>query len=36
MGIHIDVSHEAATPPGLKITVTVELTEVKGKNWSLM
>ncbi|WP_407057130.1 thioesterase, FlK family [Desulfobacter postgatei] len=27
MGIHIDVSHEAATPPGLKITVTVELTE---------
>jgi fluoroacetyl-CoA thioesterase len=31
VGIHIDVSHEAATPPGLKIKVTVELTEVKGK-----
>ncbi|MGD9685607.1 MAG: thioesterase family protein [Desulfobacter sp.] len=31
VGIHIDVSHEAATPPGLEITVTVELTEVKGK-----
>lgn len=36
VGIHIDVSHEAATPPGLEITVTVELTEVKGKNWSLL
>ncbi|MGD9826408.1 thioesterase family protein [Desulfobacter sp.] len=31
VGIHIDVSHEAATPPGLEITVTAELTEVKGK-----
>lgn len=31
VGIHIDVSHEAATPPGLEITATVELTEVKGK-----
>ena len=31
MGIHIDVSHEAATPPGLEITATAELIEVKGK-----
>lgn len=31
VGIHIDVSHEAATPPGLEVTVSVELTEVKGK-----
>ncbi|WP_020586306.1 thioesterase family protein [Desulfobacter curvatus] len=31
VGIHIDVSHEAATPPGLEITVVAELTGVKGK-----
>lgn len=31
VGIHIDVSHEAATPPGLEITAIAELTEVKGK-----
>lgn len=31
VGIHIDVSHEAATPPGLEVTVVAELTEVKGK-----
>ncbi len=31
VGIHIDASHEAATPPGLEITVVAELTQVKGK-----
>lgn len=31
VGTHIDVSHEAATPPGLEVTATVELTEVDGK-----
>ena len=31
VGTHIDVSHEAATPPGLEITATVELTAVEGK-----
>ena len=31
LGIHIDVSHEAATPPGLEITVTVELIAVEGR-----
>ena len=28
---HIDVSHLAATPPGLEITANVELMEVVGK-----
>ncbi len=31
LGTHIDVSHEAATPPGLEVTATVELVEVEGK-----
>ena len=31
VGTHIDVSHEAATPPGLEVTATVELIEVDGK-----
>jgi len=31
VGTHIDVSHEAATPPGLEITATVELITVEGK-----
>ena len=31
VGIHIDVSHESATPPGLEITATVELVAVEGK-----
>jgi fluoroacetyl-CoA thioesterase len=34
VGIHIDASHEAATPPGLEVTVVAELTEVKGKKLS--
>lgn len=31
VGTHIDVSHEAATPPGLEVTATVELVEVSGR-----
>ncbi len=31
VGTHIDVSHEAATPPGLEVTVMVELVEVSGR-----
>lgn len=31
VGTHIDVSHEAATPPGLEVTARVELVEVSGR-----
>ncbi len=31
VGTHIDVSHEAATPPGFEVTATVELVEVDGR-----
>jgi len=31
LGTHVDVSHLAATLPGQKVTVDVELTEVKGR-----
>ncbi len=31
VGTHINVSHQAATPPGLEVTATVELTEVDGR-----
>lgn len=31
VGTHIDVSHEAATPPGLEVTATVELVALEGK-----
>ncbi len=31
LGTHINVSHEAATPPGLEVTATVELTAVEGR-----
>jgi len=31
LGTHIDVSHEAATPPGLEVTVAVELIAVEGR-----
>ena len=34
VGTHIDVSHEAATPPGLTVTVTVELIGVEGRRLS--
>jgi fluoroacetyl-CoA thioesterase len=30
LGIHIDVSHKFATPPGLTVTVDAECIEVKG------
>lgn len=31
LGTHIDVSHEAATPPGLEVTATVKLIEISGR-----
>lgn len=31
LGTHIDVSHEAATPPGFEIKAVVELLEVNGR-----
>ncbi len=31
VGTHIDVSHEAATPPGLEVTATVALIAVEGR-----
>jgi fluoroacetyl-CoA thioesterase len=31
VGTHIDVSHEAATPPGLEVTATAELLAVEGR-----
>jgi fluoroacetyl-CoA thioesterase len=31
VGTHIDVSHDAATPPGLEVTATVELIKVEGR-----
>ena len=31
LGTHIDVSHEAPTPPGLEVTATVEVTAVEGR-----
>lgn len=31
VGTHINVSHEAATPPGLVVTATVELVAVEGR-----
>jgi fluoroacetyl-CoA thioesterase len=31
VGTHINVSHEAATPPGMEVTATVELIEVNGR-----
>jgi len=31
LGTHIDVSHEAATPPGMEVTARVELIEVSGR-----
>ena len=34
LGVHIDVSHEAATPPGLAITVDAECTTVHGNRVS--
>lgn len=31
VGIHVNVSHSAATPPGLEVTARVKLVEVDGK-----
>ena len=31
LGVHIDVSHEAATPPGMSITVEAECVTVEGR-----
>jgi fluoroacetyl-CoA thioesterase len=31
VGTHVDVSHSAATPPGLEVTVKATLMEVHGK-----
>ena len=31
LGVHVDVSHLAATPPGMTVTVDVELTAVAGQ-----
>jgi fluoroacetyl-CoA thioesterase len=31
LGTHVNVSHEAATPPGLEVTATVEVTAVTGR-----
>jgi fluoroacetyl-CoA thioesterase len=34
VGVHIDVSHMAATPPGMTVTVDVTCTAVEGKRVS--
>ncbi|HEY0569306.1 MAG TPA: thioesterase family protein, partial [Xanthobacteraceae bacterium] len=34
LGTHVDVSHSAATPPGLSVTVEAECTEVNGRRAS--
>jgi len=34
VGTHIDVTHEATTPPGLEVTVTAELVAVEGRKLS--
>ncbi len=31
LGVHVDFSHDAATPPGLTVTVKVEVMEVEGR-----
>lgn len=31
LGTHVSFSHEAATPPGMTVTVTVRLTQVEGR-----
>ena len=30
LGVHVNVSHQSATPPGLTVTVDAECTEVRG------
>ena len=36
VGTHIDVSYEAATPPGLTVTAKVELIAVEGKKLTFL
>lgn len=31
VGVHIDLTHEAATPPGFEVTADVELVQVDGR-----
>jgi fluoroacetyl-CoA thioesterase len=31
LGVHVDLSHDAATPPGLEVTARVRLEEVEGR-----
>ena len=31
VGVHVDVSHDAATPVGMTVTVDAEVTEIEGK-----
>ena len=31
LGVHVNLSHDAATPPGLEVTVRVRLDEVEGR-----
>lgn len=31
LGIHVDVNHIAATPPGMKVTVETEVEEIDGR-----
>jgi fluoroacetyl-CoA thioesterase len=31
LGVHVDLSHDAATPPGLEVTVRVRLEEMEGR-----
>ena len=31
VGTYVDVSHEAATPPGLEVTAKIELVEISGR-----
>ncbi|MBM9502618.1 hypothetical protein JWG44_20390 [Leptospira sp. 201903071] len=38
LGIHIDISHEAPTPPGMKAFVEVEISKIHGPKieWSVL
>jgi fluoroacetyl-CoA thioesterase len=36
LGTHVNVSHQAATPPGLTITVDTEITELQGPRAKFM
>ena len=31
LGVHVDLSHEAATPPGMEVVARVRLAEVEGR-----